>query len=630
LILSSRSKLPVPTAINFEYQSDTAGSGDEDILVTTNSAPVALAGGRWYFAVTSVDGLPTPYTISADLRLRDAVFEALTNEIWFEAVATNGPVDLEFIYRNPGDVSAITFELDQLTGEADLAVSPDEPLPLSPVLFANAQPGTQSEQVTVLAGRDLPSLGRDWYLRVRLPSAGPVRFRIRASLNRPPVWTTVGTRRVTEGLRLTFNLRATDPDPFPQLITYGLVEGPVGLSVSTNGVLTWQPSEAQGPSTNRVLVFASDGAVSATNQFEIVVREQNLPPVWTNPGTRRVIEGLQWTYALKVSDADLPVQPLQFTLVSGPEGLTMDTNGVLNWQPSEAQGPSTNRVTVSVSDGGVSVPQEFDVVVLESNRLPVWVTFITTRRVSEGSALTFNVQATDSDLPAQKLTYRLVNGPAGLLVTTNGAVSWTPTEAQGPSTNRVRIGVTDGVANISQEFDIIVVERNQPPVWTDPGTRRVTEGLQLTFTLKATDADLPAQTLRFGLEQGPAGLTVSTNGVLSWKPTAAQGPSTNRVQVSVSDGVVSVSQGFNIVVNEPPVVGAQLTLVQSVGGGYEIRFVGPFGAQYILEQGPSVLGPWSPVPDVVRPLTASGMTAPLRVALPASTGTNNFYRFVKP
>ena len=813
LVLSSRSRLPVPTATNFEYQSNKANSGDEDLLMTTNSTPVALAGGRWYFAVTSVDGLPTPYTISAELRLRDAVFQTLTNEIWFEAVATNGPVDLEFIYRNPGDVSAITFELDQLTGEADMTVSPDEPLPLSPVSFANTQPGTLSERVTVLAGRDLPSLGRDWYLRVRLPSTG-VRFRIRASLNRPPVWTPVATRRVTEGLRLTFNLKATDPDPIPQPITYGLVEGPVGLTVSTNGVVTWIPSEAQGPSTNLVLVFASDGAISSTLQFviivaernqppvwinpgtrrvieglqltyalkasdadlpvqtlsytlvsgpegltvntngvmnwqpteaqgpstnrvsvsvsdgvvsvpqefdvvvlesnrlpvwvtfvttrrvaegspltftvqatdsdlpaqkliyrlingptglvvttngvvswtpteaqgpstnrvrigvadgvanisqefDIIVVERNQPPVWTNPGTRRVTEGLQLTYALKASDADLPVQTLKFTLVSGPEGLTVNTNGVMNWQPTEAQGPSTNRVTVSVSDGVVSVPQEFDVVALESNRLPVWVTFITTRRVSEGSPLNFTVQATDSDLPAQKLIYRLINGPTGLVVTTNGVVSWTPTEAQGPSTNRVRIGVTDGVANISQEFDIIVVERNQPPVWTNPGTRRVTEGLQLTFTLKATDPDLPVQTLRYTLDQGPAGLKVATNGVLSWKPTEAQGPSTNRVTVRVSDGVVSVTQDFNIVVIDSPAGAAKLTLVQSSGGDFELHFVGPFGAQYILEQSVSANGPWLPVPTVQKPLTTTGATTVLKVALPATASTS-FYRFVKP
>jgi hypothetical protein len=301
----------------------------------------------------------------------------------------------------------------------------------------------------------------------------------------------------------------------------------------------------------------------------------------------------------------------------------------MNWQPTEAQGPSTNRVTVSVSDGVVSVPQEFDVVALESNRLPVWVTFITTRRVSEGSPLNFTVQATDSDLPAQKLIYRLINGPTGLVVTTNGVVSWTPTEAQGPSTNRVRIGVTDGAANISQEFDIIVVERNQPPVWTNPSTRRVTEGLQLTFTLKATDPDLPVQTLRYTLEQGPTGLKVATNGVLSWKPTEAQGPSTNRVTVRVSDGVVSVTQDFNIVVIDSPAGAAKLTLVQSSGGDFELHFVGPFGAQYILEQSVSANGPWLPVPTVQKPLTTTGATTVLKVALPATASTS-FYRFVKP
>jgi hypothetical protein len=321
---------------------------------------------------------------------------------------------------------------------------------------------------------------------------------------------------------------------------------------------------------------------------------------------------------------------LSYTLVSGPEGLTVETNGVMNWQPTEAQGPSTNRVSVTVSDGVVSVPQEFDVVVLESNRLPVWVTFITTRRVSEGSPLTFTVQATDSDLPAQKLIYRLVNGPTGLVVTTNGVVSWTPTEAQGPSTNRVRVGVTDGVANISQEFDIIVVERNQPPVWTNPGINRITEGLQLTYALKASDADVPVQTLRYTLDQGPAGLKVATNGVLSWKPTEAQGPSTNRVTVSVSDGVVSVSQDFNIVVIDSPAIAPKLTLVQSAGGGFEMQFVGPFGAQYILEQSGAVLGPWLPVPNVLKPLTTSGMTNTLKIALPATTTTSSFYRFSKP
>ena len=632
LVLSSRNRLPVPTVDTFQYQSDRPGSGDEDILITPDSTPVPLTGGRWYFGVSSVGGRPTPYSIVADYRLPDAVFQTLNDGLWFESPATSGPIDLEFIFRNPGNVPGITFDLDALTGEAELEVSPDEPPPLSPFSFADPRPGTESERVTVQAGRDLPSLERDWYVRVRIPSAAPVGFRIRASLNRPPVWTDVGTRRVSEGLRLTLALKATDPDPFGQTITYGLADGPIGLTVTTNGILTWQPTEAQGPSTNLVSVFASDGIAATTNQFQIIVLERNQPPVWTNPGIRRVTEGLRLSMALKATDADLPVQPLIFSLLSGPEGLIVSTNGVVEWQPTEAQGPSTNRVRVAVSDGVVAVPQEFDVVVLESNRLPSWVTLVTTRRVAEGSLLTFAVQATDSDLPPQRLTYRLANGPTGLTVTTNGLVSWTPTEAQGPSTNRVRITVGDGVGSISQEFDILVAERNQPPVWTNPGIRRVTAGLQLTFALKATDADLPAQTLRFSLDGGPAGLSVSTNGVVSWKPTEAQGPSTNLVRVSVTDGIVPVSQEFSIVVQSAPGGGAKLTLVPVAGGGMEILYSGPLGAQYVLEQGSSTSGPWEPVPNVPRPLSVSSATNQARVALPpaATSSPIRFFRFVKP
>jgi hypothetical protein len=81
------------------------------------------------------------------------------------------------------------------------------------------------------------------------------------------------------------------------------------------------------------------------------------------------------------------------------------------------------------------------------------------------------------------LNYRLISGPTGLTVSTNGVVSWRPTEEQGPSTNRVWVDVNDGVEGTSQEFDIVVQERNLPPVWPAAGTRRVTEGLRLSFQL---------------------------------------------------------------------------------------------------------------------------------------------------
>ena len=135
--------------------------------------------------------------------------------------------------------------------------------------------------------------------------------------------------------------------------------------------------------------------------------------------------------------------------------MQVSTNGLLSWTPTEAQGPSTNQVRLRVSDGVVAIALEFQVTVAESNVAPVWTTVVGTRRVSEGSLMTFTVSATDSDLPAQPLTYRLLSGPWGLTVS-NGVVNWRPTEVQGPSTNRVSIGVSDGVVSTPLEFDVIV------------------------------------------------------------------------------------------------------------------------------------------------------------------------------
>ena len=56
----------------------------------------------------------------------------------------------------------------------------------------------------------------------------------------------------------------------------------------------------------------------------------------------------------------------------------------------------------------------------------------------------------------------------------------------------------------------------------------------LTFTASATDTDQPPQTLTFSLGAGaPTGASITTGGVFTWTPTAAQAPSTNTISVIV-------------------------------------------------------------------------------------------------
>src|SRR5213075_1756133 len=176
--------------------------------------------------------------------------------------------------------------------------------------------------------------------------------------------------------------------------TFSLVSAPSGVNLdSETGVLTWTPTEAQGPSTNLIKVKVTDNGApqsSDTKSFTVVVAEANSAPVLTVPNDQTVTELTTLTVTNTASDADLPANALTFSLVSAPSGVNLDSaTGVLTWTPTEAQGPSTNLITVKVTDNGApqsSDTKSFTVEVTEANSAPV-LTVPTNRTVTELSTL---------------------------------------------------------------------------------------------------------------------------------------------------------------------------------------------------------------------------------------------------
>src|SRR5436189_6201532 len=84
----------------------------------------------------------------------------------------------------------------------------------------------------------------------------------------------------------------------------------------------------------------------------------------------------------------------------------------------------------------------------------------------------------------------------------SGAIGWTPSEAQGPSTNTITVVVTDnGVPALSatNSFTATVREVNVTPVLSMPADQTIDEQTALSVSASATDADLPANTLTFAL-----------------------------------------------------------------------------------------------------------------------------------
>lgn len=172
--------------------------------------------------------------------------------------------------------------------------------------------------------------------------------------NHPPELDPIPDQTVDEGVELELQLVADDPDLPLDKLTFDLVEGPDGVTVSPDGLVRWAPAEAQGPSTNTVTVRVTDDGVpnlSATANFLVVVREINLPPELVPIPDQHAHPLSPLTVQVEATDPDLPPNVLTYDLVEAPEGMTQHAEtGVIHWTPAPAHSPGTFDVIVRVTD----------------------------------------------------------------------------------------------------------------------------------------------------------------------------------------------------------------------------------------------------------------------------------------
>src|SRR5207253_2959228 len=109
--------------------------------------------------------------------------------------------------------------------------------------------------------------------------------------------------------------------------------------------------------------------LSATNSFTVTVTEVNSAPVLPVQTNRTIAELTLLTVTNTASDSDVPANTLSYSLVNPPAGAGIDTNSVITWTPSEAQGPGVYTFTTVVTDNGtpaMSATNSFEVTVTEA------------------------------------------------------------------------------------------------------------------------------------------------------------------------------------------------------------------------------------------------------------------------
>jgi len=344
-----------------------------------------------------------------------------------------------------------------------------------------------------------------------------------AEVNQAPVLTNPGTQSATEHVPFTLNLSGSDPDVPAQTLTFGLVSGPSGLTVSSSGTVNWTPGESDGGTSPSVTVSLTDGIETIEQTFTIDVNESNEAPVLAAIGNQSVDELIELTFTASASDSDLPAQTLTFSLDPGaPAGASITTGGVFTWTPTEAQGPGVYPVTVRVSDGTLEDFETIQITVNEVNVAPV-LDPIGNQTVDELTLLTFTATASDSDLPAQTLTFSLDSGaPSGASITTGGLFTWTPTEAQGPGTYLITVRVSDGAL---EDFEVISVQVNEvveaPVATSDSYTTNSNTPLNVAAPgVLQNDSDPNPLPLTAVLVSGPTvgSLTLNPDGSFIYSP----------------------------------------------------------------------------------------------------------------
>jgi hypothetical protein len=243
----------------------------------------------------------------------------------------------------------------------------------------------------------------------------------------------------------------------------------------------------------------------------------NRAPVLASIGNKAVAENAALSFTLSATDADSDT--LTYSASGSPSGAILGSStGAFSWTPSYSQAGSYN-VTFSVSDGNSGTDSEaITITVGNTNRAPVLAS-IGNKTVSEESALSFTISATDPD--SDTLTYSATGLPSGAAFNTSTrAFSWTPNNTQAGSYT-VTFAVTDtGNLSDSETITITVEDKDETAPYVEslnPADEevQVSRDTNITFHIKDNSKGVDSSKISLSIQrEGDAAATsIIANGV---------------------------------------------------------------------------------------------------------------------
>lgn len=366
-----------------------------------------------------------------------------------------------------------------------------------------------------------------------------------------PVISSSSTAAIAENFptaSVVLDVNATDVDIPAQTLTYSL-SGPDAAVFAIDpgtGEITFLmspdyevPTDQGADNVYHVTVNVADSGVPTllTTQdltFTVTPLNDNFPVITSVVTTAAVPENTSAVTVvldINATDADVPAQALTFTL-TGPDAAIFainTTTGEITFvaspdyeNPLDQGADNIYNVTVNVTDSGTptqTTPQDLTVTVTPLNdNAPVITSVETTASVPENtpnSAVILNIDASDTDVPVQSLTYSLTGPDASVFAinSSTGEITFlaspdydNPLDQGTDNVYNVTVNVTDSGApplTTTQDLTITVTPLNDSaPEISSSAAASVDENTSaaiVVLDVNATDSDVPAQALTYSL-----------------------------------------------------------------------------------------------------------------------------------
>ena len=352
--------------------------------------------------------------------------------------------------------------------------------------------------------------------------------------------TTIGLADLTraEGAAVTLDVSSAFSDADDDVLTFTADGLPVGLSISSAGVISGTLPQVAADTPFAVAVTASDGAAAATASFGLTVGDVAAP---VDPG-QRAFGG-----ATPVLDAALTLAAARYD--DGGQGVAYNDRPGLQGGGVNGGRPGSDVEVTSRGDvGWIETGEwlEYTIDVARAGTYDLDLLLATNGGGGRSAAVSFT--------RAGETAAYASSGPIAN-PNTGGWTTFLERGADGVALEAGEQVVRVTFAGGSQDFRSILLTRdavaaNAAPTTTGLGDVVRVEGSSLTLDVSSAFSDADDDVLTFTADGLPVGLSISSAGVISGTLPQVAADTPFAVAVTASDGAAAATASFGLTVGD--------------------------------------------------------------------------------